>query len=170
MDLLDRFLGHDANTTRELLLRCRELTDEELDRRFDIGHGSLRATFHHIIWNIEAWTDLMLARPRRDEPAAQFHTIPAMITRLDAIAAEFALLARRVQSENRLDELFIDVIDDPPRRKTFGAAIVHTITHSMHHRAQILNIMRHLGMTNLIEGDAESWERDRRPGGWPVAR
>ena len=42
--------------------------------------------------------------------------------------------------------------------KPFGAAIAHVITHSMHHRAQVLNMMRHLGMKDLPEGDVFSWE------------
>ena len=51
MDLLDRLLGHDAWTTRQLLLRCRDLTDEQLDREFDIGHRTVRATLLHVIRN-----------------------------------------------------------------------------------------------------------------------
>ena len=59
MDLLDRLLGHDAWTTRQLLDICSGLTDEQLDRRFDIGHGSVRATLDHVISNMEVWGDLM---------------------------------------------------------------------------------------------------------------
>jgi len=44
VNILDRLLGHDAWTTRQLLLRCRELSDEQLDRQFDIAHRSVRAT------------------------------------------------------------------------------------------------------------------------------
>ena len=44
MDLLDRLLGHDTWTTRELLARCAALTDEQLDTEFDIGHGTIRRT------------------------------------------------------------------------------------------------------------------------------
>jgi uncharacterized damage-inducible protein DinB len=60
MDILDRLLGHDAWTTRQLLLRCRELTDEQMDRPFDIGNRSLRQTFEHIIACMESHTDLMM--------------------------------------------------------------------------------------------------------------
>jgi hypothetical protein len=56
MDILDRLLGHDAWTTRQLLLRCRELTEEQLDRHFEIGDRSLRETFQHIMENMEIWT------------------------------------------------------------------------------------------------------------------
>jgi len=166
MDILDRLLGHDAWTTRQLLLRSQDLSDEQLDRRFPIGHGSLRDTFVHIIWNMEVWTDLICQRPIRPHPGRQAPAITRLIERHDAAAAEFAAVARRLQAEGRLDDLFADTGDEPPAMKTFGGAIVHLATHSMHHRAQVLNIMRHLGMTDLIEGDALGWERAHRPGGW----
>ena len=49
MDLLDRLLGPDSWTTWQMLLLCRELSGEQRDRDFDIGHRTLRATFLHII-------------------------------------------------------------------------------------------------------------------------
>ena len=59
MDLLDRFLAHDAWTTRQLLDICAELPDEILDQEYEIGHRSLRKTFDHIIGNMEIWSALM---------------------------------------------------------------------------------------------------------------
>lgn len=67
MDVLDRLLGHDAWTTRELLLRSLHLTDDELDRDFDIGHRTLRLTFLHIIRNMEVWTDLIAGVSVRED-------------------------------------------------------------------------------------------------------
>ena len=61
MDLLDRLLGHDAWTTRQLLPRCINLPDEALDRRFDIGQQTLQRTFAHIIENMECLTDLSVS-------------------------------------------------------------------------------------------------------------
>ena len=58
------------------------------------------------------------------------------------------------------NEQFVDVLDDPPRRKTFGGGIAHIITHSMHHRAQLLYMLRRLGVARLPEGDVFSWEND----------
>lgn len=168
MDLLDRLLGHDAWTTRQLLLQSRTLSDAQLDRTFPIGHGSLRATFEHTVWNIEVWTDLMWGRVVRARPRAEDSTIPRLVERLDAAAADFAAVARRVTDEGRLDEMFADTVETPAVMYTFGAGIAHVITHSMHHRAQVLNMMRHLGVTDLIEGDVFSWEGAHRTGGWPV--
>jgi uncharacterized damage-inducible protein DinB len=141
MDILDRLLGHDSWTTRALLARSKGLSDEQLDRRFPIGHGSLRATFVHIIWNMEAWTDLICERVIRPRPGPEAATVARLIERLDAVAAEFGTVARQLRDDGRLNGLF------------------HLITHSMHHRAQVLNMMRHLGMTDLIEGDVLGWER-----------
>jgi uncharacterized damage-inducible protein DinB len=161
MDLLDRLLGHDAWTTRQLLLRCRGLTDEQLDRPFDIGHRTVRATLLHIIRNVEVWSDLMSGQPVRPGSGEQpdDRSVPAMIARLDRAAADLARLARAVAERGGWDERFVDVLDRPPVEKTYGGGIAHVITHSMHHRAQVLYMLRQLGVEGLPEGDVLSWEQ-----------
>ena len=59
MDIIDRLLEHDRWATSHLLNLCKGLLDEHLDREFDIGHWSLRATFDHYMHNIAFWTALM---------------------------------------------------------------------------------------------------------------
>jgi uncharacterized damage-inducible protein DinB len=165
MTILDRLVAHDAWTTRQLLLRCRELTDEQLDRPFDIGQGTLRNTFLHLIGNMEAWTDLMLARPAKMEARPrQDETVDGLLERLTAVAKEFAELAARVERERSADEMFLDTDDDPPQKKSLGGGIGHLITHSMHHRAQALYLMERLGLEDLPEGDLLGWEHVAR--GW----
>lgn len=161
MDILDRLLGHDAWTTRELLLRARDLTDEQLDRHFDIGHGTLRRTFVHLIGNIEVWTDLLGGRPPRRPPVgiAPGASVADLLDHLDRAAPDFAALARHLADEGRLDELWTDHLDDPPTHKTYGGAIAHLITHSLHHRAELLHILARLGVPDLPEGDVLSWEQ-----------
>jgi uncharacterized damage-inducible protein DinB len=155
MDLLDRLLGHDAWTTRQLLNICASLADEQLDREFDIGHRTLRATLAHTICNMEVWSALM----QNQEAVKQSDkSIPGLIRRLDAAAIRLQSIARAVSDRNGWDETWIDRLDDPPREKTFGASIAHVITHSMHHRAQVLYLLRRSGITNLPEGDVLSWE------------
>ena len=62
MNFVDRLLGHDAWTTRQLLEICAKLPNEQLDREFDIGHRTLRATFDHIIHNMECVVDAHVGR------------------------------------------------------------------------------------------------------------
>jgi uncharacterized damage-inducible protein DinB len=164
MDILDRLLGHDAWTTRQLLLRCRELTDEQLDRDFDIGHRSVRATLSHIIRNMEVWTDLIVGQSVRSDEGTQSsgRSVEGLIRRLDVAAVELAAIATRIVREGRLDERWVDHLDNPPTEKTYGGAITHVLTHNMHHRAQVLYLLRRLGVRNLIEGDVLSWEAQRK--------
>jgi uncharacterized damage-inducible protein DinB len=157
MDLLDRLLGHDAWTTRQLLLRCRELTDEQLDPPFDIGDRSLRETFLHIVENMEVWTDRIAARPVRSLSEGP-QTIDGLLDRLTLAAKELADASRRVRDEGRLDQMYADPGEEPTNPRPFGGMIVHVITHSMHHRAQALYLMEQLGLTDLPEGDALDWE------------
>ena len=155
MDLLDRFLGHDAWTTRQLLDICLTLSDDQLDREFDIGHRTLRRTLDHVIHNMEVWSSLMAEQPF---DRATNQTIVGMIRRLDLAAERLKYVSRRVTDADGWDDLWQDHLDAPPQRKTFGAGIAHVITHSMHHRAQLLYMLRLTGVTKLPEGDVFSWE------------
>jgi uncharacterized damage-inducible protein DinB len=157
MDLLDRLLGHDAWTTRQLLDRCSNLFDMQLDREFDFAHRTVRATFEHIIRNMEVWSDLMDGKPV-DWPTAHRCTIAEFTDRLNLAAANLARVARDVARRNAWDECWLDTSDDPPTEKTYGAAIAHILTHSMHHRAQLLYMLRLLDISPLPEGDVFSWE------------
>jgi len=161
MDLLDRLLGHDAWTTRSLLMRVLELSDERLDQEFDMGHRSVRAAADHLIFNMEVWSALMAGqRPDTSRGSSpDDRTVPALISRLDAVESQLAAIARAVAERGAWDELWIDVLDEPPTRKSYGGAIAHVITHSMHHRAQLLWMLKKLGLKNLPEGDVLSWEQ-----------
>jgi len=155
MDLLDRLLGHDVWTTRQLLEICATLSDAQLDHEFDIGHRTLRATLHHIIGNMEIWSALMAGEPIERQTD---QTIPAMRGRLSIAETRLQSIAGKVQAENGWDHLWTDHLDNPPREKTFGTALAHIITHSMHHRAQMLYMLRLSGISSLPEGDVFSWE------------
>ena len=86
LDLLDRLVGHDSWTTHRFLEIATSLSDEQLDRGFGIGHGTLRLTFEHLIWNIECWTDLMKGDSVRRR-ASHGQSINTLIDRFEAAAA-----------------------------------------------------------------------------------
>lgn len=155
MDLLDRLLAHDAWTTRQLLPACQALADEALDREFDIDQRTLRGTFVHLIVSLEAWTDLICERPVQVFDGT---TIADLLARLGNSSRDLAEAAWRVAREGRYDGCFTDTLDDPPRRKTFGGAIGHVITHNRHHREQVMYLMERAGLPDHIEGDLLAWE------------
>ena len=164
MDILERLLGHDAWTTRKVLLLCQPLTAEQLDRDFDLGHRTLRATWVHLIGNIEVWTALMAGGPVMlpPRPPAWAASPASLLAAWEEAIAAFVALARDLAAAGRLDETYVDTLDTPPRRKTFGGTIAHLVTHDMHHRGEILHILQRLGVPDLPEGDVLSWEAAQR--------
>ena len=157
MDVLDRLLGHDDWATTQLLDLSRDLTDAQLDQAFDVGHRTLRATFEHMIFNVEAWTAEMAGQPidrQRDN-----RSLAGLHGRHEAAFAAFAALARRVRDERRLDATFIDELGEP---MTFGGAIVHVVLHDAEHRSDAQHILSRLGVPGLPEVDHALWDHIAR--------
>jgi uncharacterized damage-inducible protein DinB len=158
MDLLDRFLGHNAWTTGRLIEQSRGLTDAQLDQEFDIGLRTVRATIDHIIESIEWWTDLMNGAPVRtfEDLGEEPMTLDGLAKRLETVAAQFAEIARQRQAEGQLDERW-DGREDQPTAYSYGTTIVHVITHSAHHRAQLMYMFKRLGVPDVIVAHALNW-------------
>lgn len=159
-DLLDRLLGHDAWTTSLLIDRARELSDEQLDAPMNIGPGSVLATLAHIVWNTEAWSASMAGEaPHRLPERPSLDAIAALH---ESASSRLARLACDVRDRGAWDERWRDELDHTQAERTFGGAIAHVLTHSMHHRAQLLSMYRRHGLTDLPEGDVLSWEAQDR--------
>ena len=163
MTLLERLLAHDAWTTRQLLLKSRELTEEQLDRVFEVGDKSLRETLHHIVAVMESHTAFLLGRTFTEAKPSD-KTLDVMLNRLTQVSKDLTDYALRVEREGRED----DLITNPRNgnRRTNGGVIAHILTHGMHHRAQIFFILEQLGLTDVIEGDVLGWESVARGWGW----
>ncbi len=169
-DPLDILLAHDAWGTRLLLDHCRPFSREQFHRRFEIGPGSLHDTFTHVVGAIRRWSDRLAGRPLR--PALMFiperpdiaydsaeRTVEQLIDLHSQAAADIAAIARDVRAGTGLASTI--ALDWPAggaegggmKRYTFtrGAVFVHVCTHGVHHRAQIINMMRHLNVPGLSD-------------------
>lgn len=160
--LLEQLLAHDTWTTSQLLQRASALPTEEVDREFDIGHRSIRRTFDHLISNMEIWGELI-----RDDfggtipTAGTDDSIDGLQRRLMLAGKRLTAAAIEIENNGRWAESFTDPFDDV--EKEYGVAIAHVITHSMHHRAQLLYLLRLCGLKDLPEGDVFSWKTAETP-------
>lgn len=68
--------------------------------------------------------------------------------------AVFAVFARQVRDEQRLDDAFVDHFGG---HMTFGGAILHVVLHDAEHRAEALHILQRLGAPDLPEVDHGFW-------------
>ncbi len=158
MNIAGRLLQHNAWATRVLLERCRSLTPEQFVQRYDIGPGSLHDTLRHIIGAMLRWSDRIADRPVREsvEKNPEPQTPDELLALLDRAGRELEDVVSRVDREGRYDEMM--QAEFLPERFTRGTAVVHVLTHGMHHRAQALNMLRRLGLTDLPDLDAIEWE------------
>ena len=161
MELLQCLLGHDLWTSRQLFERCLELPGEELDREFDIGHRSIRETASHIVRNVEAWSWQLAGNPISQLAEPSSNSMGALVNRLQSAHERLANAAGDVADRDVWNDVWLDRTERPPVSRSFGGTIAHVITHSMHHRAQLLYLMRLCGLKNLPEGDVLSWEQHR---------
>lgn len=153
---------HDEWATRGMLERCRTLSNEQLHRKFDIGCGSLHATFLHIIGAMARWSDRISVRPLRESPEKDPRplSIDDLLRMLDSAARDLQATARSVHEENQYDQMIEWPREGkPPYRFTKASALVHVTTHGMHHRAQARWMMRQLGI-QLGERDFDPIEME----------
>jgi uncharacterized damage-inducible protein DinB len=165
--VLERFLAHNAWAIRVLLERCRSLAPAQFTQRFEIGPGSLHDTLLHVVGAMRRWADRIggrTVRPSIEGPAA-VRTPEEIIALLEDAAPDLAGVVRRVVEAGRLEERMEVRMGAGPEPFAFtrGTAIVHVITHGVHHAAQALNMLRRLGAGDLPEIDAIEWELEGVP-------
>jgi len=131
------------------LRRCRDLTPAPSSQRFDIGPGSLHDTLLHVVACVRRWTDRIGEHPLRPSAENEQRTWKPdeLLALLHESAPEFETVVTKVIREGRLDETLEFSAPDlrEPIVFTRGTAIVHVVTHGVHHRAQALNMLRRPG-------------------------
>jgi uncharacterized damage-inducible protein DinB len=165
-DLIDILLRHEAWATRSLLTLCRGLSKEQFHRKFPIGLGSLHENITHIISATRRWTDRLAGRT----PRPMLHALPQyphlsgeakdrtpdeLIALLDEAERDLAATVRASRARGLEQTLSLEWPGDDGTKKrytfTHGAVIGHICTHAMHHRAQCLNMLRHLAVPGLSD-------------------
>jgi len=162
MDILDRLIAHNEWATRELIERCGKLSSEEYHREMEIGLCTLHKTCAHIVGVMFVWGNMIATdSPGEVRDLSKVCAGPEeLLQELSKAHSCLTDAASGVRSENRLDEILEQV---HPRTKmryrcTRGSMITHVLTHGMHHRAQVLQMLRQLGETELPDVDVLEWE------------
>lgn len=150
---LDILLAHDHWASRSILAACEPLTEEQFHKRFEMGPGSLHDTVTHIIGAMRGWGDLLAGREFRPRPEGARRTAAELGTMLDEAAADL----RASASAHPLDGTVTRTREGKSYTFTRGAVLTHVTTHGMHHRAQCLNMLRHIGVTELPKSSVMEW-------------
>lgn len=186
-DPYDILLGHNRWAIRELLNRCRPLTEDQFHQRFDIGPGSLHDTLTHMIGAIARWCDRIDRRPlrasieRRPGPAGivlapvatpdtaawveglpiSRRSVDELLELLDAACTDFASVVARARPH--LAEVRDWTFGPKTYRFNVAAAIIHVTNHGMHHRAQCMNMLKRLDKPVNADLDELEWQLAGEP-------
>jgi uncharacterized damage-inducible protein DinB len=147
-----------------VLRECQRLADEPWHRRFEMGPGSLHDTLTHVVGAMLRWADRIDGPPSELRPSIEDGTrrSPAeLLSLLDTAEARLSASAARARARGLATEMDV-TLGGQAYRFTLGAMLVHVTTHGMHHRAQCLNMLRHLGMSGVSDRlpdiDALEWQ------------
>lgn len=152
----------------KLLDRTRSLSPEQYARRFEIGLGSLARTLTHIM--ICEWFYIQRLEERPVPPYEQWpiqDEIPPPFSVIDEQWASQAQQTRASIAAVRDWSARIEYRSQGGPRPTIITAtradiFTQLVLHEVHHRAQALNMLRHLGAT-LEDIDFNALMYTRRP-------
>jgi uncharacterized damage-inducible protein DinB len=143
---LRRFFAYGDWATGRMMAAAASLSGEQLDRPFEIGMGTLRATLRHIRdaeqWWLVNWTRGPEPFPAaQDRPAveairAQFEETAARRNEFLSSLSGVGALSRTITARPRADMSLLFPL---------GVTMLQVCVHGTHHRAQALNMLRRLG-------------------------
>ena len=177
--LIKRLHEHRAWVNGLLMDAAERLNDEELRREFAIGQGSIWQTLLHLHAAEYVWLGTLLGTPDATMPGDVPGKLPGNQQGEGAIASLGELRERWATLEERwtnyLDGLDSNMLDEPVyristssnggrRRATTRADILlHVCTHAQYTVAQLVNMLRQLGATELPDPMLITLARSQHP-------
>jgi uncharacterized damage-inducible protein DinB len=157
-DPVTMLLEYDHGCTDKLAGKIELLYQADLVRRFPIGHLTLHASFYHLVTIAEKWTDR--SRPIPTGVIGKTYPGPDRIA-VKELRERYRVAARQMMVNISALHSTSDCMRDYDWEIKRNH-LIHIITHGMHHRAQIINMLTQLGVTNIIEGgDFGGWANRR---------
>ncbi len=132
----------------KLLMLCEGLRDSEWDHPVPMGFGTLRATLFHLVVADELWQDRFDGRPWAPLPAQdQGVSWADLRERMEAVALRRdRTLQHELDSDYRRWVEYVNT-ERQAHRNRLGDLLLHLANHSIHHRAQALNMLRRFERT-----------------------
>ncbi len=146
-------LAHDHWANCKLYDACRPLTEDQFHHPFEMGTGSIHNNLVHNLGAMRGWTDVLNETEFRERLEGNTFPISKIEQLHETVSAEFTQAAlthpfEKVLTPNRAGKTYTF---------TAGGILTHVTTHSMHHRAQCLNMLRQLGIEKLPMSSVMEW-------------
>ena len=134
LDTIKRLHEHRHWVRHKLLTASRGLTNDGLRKSFEMGVGSVLGTFVHLYGAETVWINVL----ENKNQSAAFPTLENFAN-LEALERDWDLLDQRWAAwlANANEDAFVTTVMD---------VLIHVATHQHYHAAQIVNMLRHLGV------------------------
>jgi uncharacterized damage-inducible protein DinB len=145
MDLGDVRTGIAYNrwANRRLLDAARGLTEEELDRDLGGSFGSIRGALRHVLWGEIGWLSYWRNREFVSElTPEELPDLRSIVAEWDRHEEEKAAFVRGLTEADLARPWPVDADG-----YVLGELIQNVLVHSIHHRGQIVHMLRELGHT-----------------------
>lgn len=148
IELIEDLYAYNDWANAKVLSLCEGLTDQQLDAPREMGFGTLRATLFHILTAEIVWMERWQSVPWRPFPVdPEGMSIEAMEKGLAEVAAK----RRDLIAEGRENRWSNRIAYMDSKKTEFDHKLcdllLHVANHSVHHRAQALNFLRHFDRT-----------------------
>ena len=138
-----RLLEYHNWATNRILDFAADLSDESLDRDFKMGPGSIRKTLLHL-YDAERWWPEIWANGSTPFPKSPEDTSIATLRQQwgDVLQKRRELLTNMKPDEAQ--RIVAVQFGGPPINFRIGVSINQLAVHGTHHRAQLINMLRHV--------------------------
>ncbi len=120
------------------------LPEEQLDRRFDIGQGTIRGTLGHLLVAQEWWVANWTSAARVAFPPTERLAIAELDARWARVRAARSAFLDGLRDADLLGHVSVRGRSGD-REFPLGVTLLQIGQHGTYHRAQLLNMFRHVG-------------------------
>jgi uncharacterized damage-inducible protein DinB len=148
VSLLRECYSHNDWARDKLLALSAGLDDAQLDRPFAMGPGSLRATLQHLYGSERTW--FVRWQGHEDPacpPANTLRALPGLGAAHHSLGAARERTLAPLKNPDLAQPITFQSQAGPMITRGLGDILLHGFNHGVHHRAQALNMLRHLGVT-----------------------
>lgn len=141
-----------------------DLNDEQMDRAFEMGEGSLRKTLAHVYGAERAWYERCEVPGASTLPRSRdTHTL-ADIREASQRLADVRNSWLEAMTDGGLTREIAYTRDGSSYTHSLSNVLLHVCNHGIHHRAQALNMLRRLGKKiQMLDVTAMRIQRKEQP-------